>query len=176
MDEQEVSAHERFVQDIISSQGMLYAFILGLTADRDWADEVLQETNVALLRKEDDFTPGTNFKAWANNVAYYQVLTSRKSRQRNRLIFDEQLVESLSAKMQSTAEEHEARKRALHQCLGGLSASQSKLLQRRYRGESVTEIAKRIGRSVGVISQTLYRARQALKECINGKLAPGRAK
>ena len=176
MSEQDVTAHERFVQDIIASQGMLYAFILGLTADRDWADEVLQETNVVLLRKEDDFSPGTNFKAWANSVAYYQVLTSRKTRQRNRLIFDEQLMQSLSSKMQPTAEDHEARKRALHQCLDGLSASQSKLLQRRYRGESVSDIANEVGRSVGVISQTLYRARQALKDCINRKLTPGGAK
>ena len=81
---EKLSSHERFVQDTIACQGMLHAFILTLTADREWADELLQETNVALLRKESEFDSGSNFQAWACSVAYYQVLTSRKARQRSR--------------------------------------------------------------------------------------------
>ena len=170
-----LSEHERFVQDTIACQGMLYAFILTLTADRDWADEVLQETNVALLRKEDQFEPGSNFKAWACSVAYYQVLTSRKARGRNRVVFDETLINTLSAEVQDNVDSHDARRRALRQCLATLSSSQKSLLTRRYQGDSVTRIATDLGRSVGTISQTLYRARQALKECILGKLAAGDA-
>lgn len=173
VDENNLSIHERFVQDTIACQGVLYAFILSLTADRDWADEVLQETNVALLRKEDQFEPGSNFKAWACSVAFYQVLTSRKSRRRNRLVFDEKLLSTLSDEGGRHVEQQDARRQALRQCLAVLSPSQKSLLQRRYRGDAVNRIAADLGRSVGAISQTLYRARQALKECILSKLAKG---
>ena len=170
-----LSTHERFVQDTIACQGVLYAFILSLTADPDWADEILQEANLALLRKEKDFKPGSNFKAWACSVAFYQVLSGRKSRQRNRLVFDERLLNTLSEEGEQHVQEQDARRQALRQCLPTLSQSQTSLLQRRYRGDSVASIAADLGRSVGTISQTLYRARQALKECILGKLAGRKA-
>ncbi len=175
MEREDLSTHEQFIQDTIACQGSLYAFILSLTADTDWADEVLQETNLALLRKESDFEPGSNFKAWACSVAFYQVLSSRKSRQRNRLVFDDNLLTTLSQEGQQHTQDHEARRQALRQCLQSLSSSQSQLLQRRYRGDSVTNIAAEVGRSVGAISQTLYRARQVLKDCILGKLAGRKA-
>lgn len=171
MGNDDLSTHECFIQDTIACQGVLYAFVLSLTADADWADEVLQEVNVAILRKEDDFEPGSNFKAWACSIAYYQVLSSRKSHQRDRLIFDDKLLNTLSQQGEQHAEEQDARRLALRQCLPVLSESQASLLRRRYRGDSVTSIAAGLGRSVGAISQTLYRARQALKDCIQGKLA-----
>ena len=171
MEGDNLSTHEQFVQDTITCQGSLYAFILTLTADRQMADELLQETNVALLRKEEDYTPGSNFKAWACSVAYYAVLTNRKSRQRSRLVFDENLLSKLSTEAEEVADDQDARRQALRLCLESISQSQAKLLKRRYQGEAVAKIAADLGRSAGVISQTLYRARQALKDCILGKMA-----
>jgi RNA polymerase sigma-70 factor (ECF subfamily) len=166
----ELTAHEQFVQDTIACQGALYAFILSLTADPHLADEVLQETNVALLRKEQDFQPGTNFRAWACSLAFYQVLANRKTKQRSRLVFDDELLQTLAAQAQQLAEKQEARRRALRACLAKLSPRQVELLQRRYAGDSVARLATESRRSVGSISQTLYRLRHLLKDCIEKHL------
>jgi RNA polymerase sigma-70 factor (ECF subfamily) len=175
MEREMLSAHERFVQDTIACQQPLYAFILSLTADRDWAEEVLQDTNVALLRKEAEFEPGSNFKAWACSVAYYQVLTSRKTRQRSRLVFDERLLQLMSSESPHWVDEYDARMQALRQCFAALSGLQARVLQRRYQGESVARIATDLGRSAATISQLLFRARQALKNCVIGKMARSHA-
>jgi len=166
----ELISHEQFVHETIAVQGVLYAFILSLTADPHVADEVLQETNVALLRKEADFEPGTNFQAWACGQAFYQVLAHRKTRQRSRLVFDDEMLQSLAAQGERLAEQQEARRNALRSCLQKLSPHQSELLQQRYSGDSVSKMASQSRRSVGTISQTLYRLRQMLKECIEQQL------
>lgn len=168
-----ISPQERFFQDTITCQPSLYAYILSLTGDPDWADDVLQETNLALLRKKADFELGTDFLAWATTVAYYQVLTSRKQRQRSKLIFDEQLIGTLAAEAVPVLQQQDARRAALRRCLAELPQRQSNLLQRRYAKDSVMQIAADLRRSVGSISQTLYRIRAALKECVQKKLSEG---
>jgi RNA polymerase sigma-70 factor (ECF subfamily) len=171
MKEPNTSNHEQFVQEMIACQGTLYAYILSLTADADWADEALQQTNLVLLRKEQEFELGTNFKAWACGQAFFQVLSDRKAKKRSRLVFDDSVLSTLAPAFEKHAERHDDRRRALRVCLETLSTEQRELIQRRYAGESVGRLAKDSGRPEGSISQALYRIRQALKKCVQRKLA-----
>ena len=68
-----------------------------MTADANTADDVLQETNLVLLRKESDFQPGTDFVAWASQVAAFQVKNDRAKRGRDRLTFDDALLGQLAS-------------------------------------------------------------------------------
>ena len=63
-----------FVSLLTASQRRLYAFICTLVIDRTDADEVLQETNLALWEQAERFEAGTDFVAWACRVAHYKVL------------------------------------------------------------------------------------------------------
>ncbi len=49
-----------------------------LLANRQQAQDVMQETNLVLWCTADQFQPGTNFAAWMMKVAYYQVLDHRR--------------------------------------------------------------------------------------------------
>jgi RNA polymerase sigma-70 factor, ECF subfamily len=61
---------------------------------------------------------------------------------------------------------------ALRQCLGKLSGDQRDLILRRYTsGGSVKKLSQEIGRSTGSISQSLYRIRTTLFDCIEQTLA-----
>ena len=61
---------------------------------------------------------------------------------------------------------------ALQACLAKLPEAQRELVERRYApGGSVQRIAERDGKSVGAISQTLYRLREALRNCVQQTLA-----
>jgi RNA polymerase sigma-70 factor (ECF subfamily) len=57
-------------------------------------------------------------------------------------------------------------------CLDKLPATQRRLVEDRYAsGGSVQRMAEDAGKSVGAISQTLYRIREALMKCVEQTLA-----
>jgi RNA polymerase sigma-70 factor (ECF subfamily) len=71
-------SESEFVLLITSHQAAIYAYVLTLLPDRVAAQDILQETNLVLCRKRDEFEPGTNFKAWAFSIAYWQTMAHLK--------------------------------------------------------------------------------------------------
>ena len=53
-----------FTQDLLNIQSELLRFAYKLTADREEANDLLQETSLKALDNEDKYTPDTNFKGW----------------------------------------------------------------------------------------------------------------
>ena len=159
---------DQFVQLLTAHQSSLYAAIYALLPDRTAARDVLQETNLTLWHKADDFEAGTHFMAWAGRIAHYHVLNARRKMRRDRLVFDDELFESLVELQAERLEGDDQRERALLKCLGNLPKGQRHLIERRYAsGGSVQKIAEEDGKSVGAISQTLYRIREALLNCMH---------
>lgn len=166
------NATERFVSNLIACQTRVYTYILALLADADLADEVLSETNLVLWRKADEFVEGTDFGAWACTVARYQVLAARQRLARDQVVFDDAVLARIAEAAPERTRDMDARRRALRQCLRSLSRDQQQLIQARYAGDgSVKALAARLGRSVGSISQTLYRLRNLLLACIQRRMA-----
>lgn len=164
--------HEQFVLETIGVQGRLHAYILSLVLDRDVAKDLLQQTNLVLLEKENDFAPGTNFGAWASRVAYFEVLAYRRNMTREKLIFNDALLEIVSEVSEEHLESHEFRKDALDECISGLSAIQRDLLRQRYgSGTSVAAMAKSMNTNAAALSSRLYRIRSILLDCIRRKMA-----
>lgn len=163
---------EQFVQQLISCQTHVYTYILSLLGDRDLADEVLQETNLVLWRKADEFEPGTEFGAWACTIARFQVLAQRQKLARDHLVFDDDVLDLVAERAAERLADMPARQRALRRCLSTLSEDQRKMLLARYaENGSVARIAEELGRSAPSVSQTLYRVRQLLVQCIERRLA-----
>ena len=71
-------AHDQFLHDFLTHRRMLHAFILSLTSDYAVAEDIFQEVSTVLWRKYENYTQGTNFGAWAREVAYREVLSTRK--------------------------------------------------------------------------------------------------
>jgi len=139
-----------------------------LVGEEHAAKDVLQETNVTLLKKSRDFTAGSNFTAWSFRVAYFEVLTWRRRRSRDRLSFDDDLVESIAESVETLAPGYEDRLEALQKCLPLLPDRQRELVERRYlKSESVQDIARDLGFKANAASQILFRARTNLLKCIN---------
>jgi len=161
-----------FIRQLTASQTSLYAYILTLLPDRAAAQDVLQETNLTLWHKLAEFQPGTSFVAWGCRVAYFHVLNHRRRMKRDRLVFDDELLYILAERHAERVEQSDQREQALKKCLENLPADQRLLIEKRYAPEgSVLEIAKAEGKSVGSISQMLYRIREALLNCIQGSLS-----
>ncbi len=115
--------------------------------------------------------PAGEFLPWACKVAYYQVLTFRKRHQRSRLFFSEHLIGELAASDSTLSTSEVARTEALQKCMTNLPPRSKELLKQRYYTQrSVEEIAAGLGRTAQAVSQSLYRVRKRLLECLQTRL------
>jgi RNA polymerase sigma-70 factor (ECF subfamily) len=160
-----------FVERLTGAQSQLYAFIVSLLPGGGEAADVLQETNKALWQKAAEYDPARPFLPWAMQFARWQVMAHRKRVARDRLVFDDELVDQLA-----TAFEHsdpgERQLHALELCLKKLPPAQRALVAAKYEhGEAVNDIATREGKPANAVSALLYRIRAALAECVERTLA-----
>jgi RNA polymerase sigma-70 factor (ECF subfamily) len=148
-------------------QGRLYAYVLSLLGDPDAANDVLQETNVVLWRDAREFQPGSNFRAWAFRVAHFQVMAFRQRQIRDRLVFEDDLLQALSAGARETDEMFHARQERLTGCLEKLPPAHREMVRSRYaEGQSVQAIARERGMTPNAAMQALFRIRQSLLQCV----------
>lgn len=158
------------VQQITAAQSALYAFILTLMAGQEGAADVLQETNVKLIRELHRYDTSRPFLPWAMTLAKFEVMAWRTRQQRSRLVLDNDVAELMAEEITEVQDDRELS--ALESCLAALPARQRELIAARYdRGETVRAIAKRLGQPENALAALLYRVRKALHECITSKLS-----
>ena len=162
---------DEFVCELTEAQPRLYGFIFKRLLDQHRSSEVLQETNLVLCRKAGDFRPGTSFMAWAFQVAHFQVLAHLQRQNREKLVFDNELLERLHQDEPEPPESDARRLQALQECLQGLPEEHRRVVLNRYvHGGSVQTMAAELGKTPNAISRLLYRSRMALMKCIRLKL------
>ncbi|MBU4273747.1 MAG: sigma-70 family RNA polymerase sigma factor [Planctomycetes bacterium] len=158
---------EPFLVLVTGAQRMLHAFILRLVPSLSDADDILQETNLVLWSKQSEYTPGSDFRAWAFRVARFQVMAYRKRQSLDRLVFGDELVGRLARLGESRGESLDEKRELLIECLQELKDSQRQLLDDHYGDRlSGREIAEKTGRNVDAVFQAMHRAREALLRCI----------
>lgn len=161
-----------FVQLFTRSQRQIYLYILSQVPSPVEAEEILQETNLVIWRKVDRFEPGTNFLAWAYQIANLEVLKFRERRHREKLRFSEEFIERIAEEAQGSPEHFEARRQALMTCIARLRDADRQLIEERYSlGENGLSVARKLGRPANSVYQSLGRIRRALMECISRRLA-----
>ena len=162
---------QEFVAQLTASQGRIRGFIVTLMPGSPDVADVLQETNLVLWRKMDDFSPGSDFGAWARKCAYFQALAFLRDRKRDRHLFDDDLLAQFAE--EATDAEHEAGDRilAMRDCLSRLPDRQRQLINLRYsQNQSVQQLAKDADKKESAMKMMLMRIRQSLHTCIELKL------
>jgi RNA polymerase sigma-70 factor (ECF subfamily) len=170
-DERSGGADESFVQLLTAEQFKLKRYIAILLGDPEAASNVLQDTNLVLWRKAAEFKRGTNFSAWARQVAYWEVRAYVRNERRDRHVFSEEVIEQLAE--QTADEPFDAEVRvSLRHCLQGISSSNLQLLQKRYaEGLSISALAEECGKTDSAIKVGLMRLRRALLKCIRQRMS-----
>ena len=163
---------ERFVRLLATCQRRVFLYALGLVCNAADAEEILQETNLVLWRKFDQYQPGTDFARWACRIAHLEVLKFRERRARDRRLFTSEFIESLAVESQESLDDLDGRREALVRCLGKLRKTDRQLVLRRYQEHATTRsVAEALGRSVQGTRKSLHRIRLALLACIERTLA-----
>src|SRR5579871_2381594 len=96
---------ELCIRDLTDLQVRLFAYLVSLLGDIHEARNVLQETNLELWRKSAEFMVGTDFGAWARAIAHYKVLASLRDKRRDRLLFDEELLNLIAHRSQPSEDD-----------------------------------------------------------------------
>lgn len=165
MDQSETS--EDFVRKLTKHQNRLYGYVYSLLADHSKAADVVQETNMVLWRKIDEFDTNKPFLPWAFAVARFQVLAHLRDSKRDRLLLDDQLAETIGKQLESNATHVESLQESLRPCLQGLTVENRRLVEHRYfKAMQVADIAETFGRTTSSVKVALLRIRRQLAECM----------
>lgn len=164
---------EEFIRHLTDHQNRLFVYLVSLLGEVHEARNVLQETNLELWRKSADFVEGTDFAAWSRRVAHFKVLAFLRDKKRDRHLFDEALLDQI-AERPRPAEDDEALHVALRHCLAALPDRLRFLISRRYgSGQSIRDLAERVGKTEAALKVALSRVRKQLMHCIERRLEAG---
>jgi RNA polymerase sigma-70 factor, ECF subfamily len=153
-------------------QRRVFAYIYTLVPDRHAAEDILQETSLVICEKFETFKSGTDFVAWANQIAWWQVRAARTKFARSKVLFNDDVLESVAHTHAELQPEIDARHEALSHCLAKLPGRDRELIMTRYEpGSGVEEAAKRSGRSIVAAYKALARLRKLLHDCVTHRLA-----
>lgn len=162
---------EHFVQQLAEHQNRMYGYVYSLLGDHTRAADVVQETNLVLWRKIDEFQRDKPFLPWAFAIARFQVLAHLRDKKRDRLLLDPELAETLCGEVEQQAEQFDEVREALRPCMQSLTVRNADLIQKRYfQSMSIAEISQSVDRSVGSIKVALLRIRKHLADCVQHRL------
>lgn len=162
---------ETFIQELTAAQSQLYGFVLAQVINQTDAKDVLQKTNLMLWKNHERYDPQRPFLGWAIATAKLQVLSYYRDQKRDRLVFDDQLVNQLQELAELRVKGLSKRQEALQFCLADLSSMHRRVLTLSYvQGESHAAIAEISGRSVVSVTSLMARLRRALRRCISLRL------
>jgi RNA polymerase sigma-70 factor (ECF subfamily) len=166
----ENESRKRLLALMTRHQRQIFAYIYTLVPDRHDAEDLLQETSVVICEKFDEFTPGTDFVAWACQIAWWRIRYSRQKFARAKVVFDDEVLAAVAQTAVELRPELDERHEALAGCLQKLPA-RDLVLTRYEPGSGVAEAAKRSGRSMDAAYKALNRLRKVLHDCVTNELA-----
>src|SRR3954464_1264175 len=89
----ETENRKRLVALMTRHQRQIFSYLYTLVPNRSDAEDLLQETSLVICEKFQEFEPGTDFVAWACQIAYWRVRYARQKFARSKVVFDQDIVE-----------------------------------------------------------------------------------
>src|SRR4029077_16969170 len=114
---QEQEARKRLMTLMTRHQRQIFSYIYVLVPNRTDAEDLLQETSLLICEKFHEFRPGTDFVAWACQIAYWRIRYSRQKFARSKVVFDQEIVDVVAQTAGNMTEELDERHEALGKCL-----------------------------------------------------------
>lgn len=159
-----------YSRKLTAIQRPLYAYILSLLPNRSDAEDILQETNLILCRKADEYDPNKHFQGWAFRIARYQIMAHMTKAKRSKISFSNELVDAM-AEEDFDASTIQVTQRALQICYDLLPKHMRAIARLRFKDEkNLKDISELVNRPLGSVSATLHRIRQNLAACVKQKM------
>ncbi|HEY9172521.1 MAG TPA: sigma-70 family RNA polymerase sigma factor [Verrucomicrobiae bacterium] len=167
------AAQERFLSLFLRSEREIFRYVAALVPNVTDAEDIVQQTALALWEKFDAYDPTQPFTPWACRFALNKARQWIERRQRWQALLAQGLAEELAQRREELQPEFERRLRHLEGCLHKLPAAQRALVEAYYYDRTdVESLAERSGRTVAATYKMLQRARHLLQRCVERQANP----
>jgi len=160
-------SQEHFLRLFLESERELFRYVSALAPSPEDAQEIVQDTAVALWKKFDQYDVARPFTPWACRFALNISKQWLARQKRWQAILRDNLADQLVGRRMELDAHIDHRLRHLHGCLEKLPAPQRQLVDGYYsRRIGVDELAAETRRSAEAVYKALQRIRHALQKCI----------
>ena len=156
-----------FAQNLLGMQSELHRFALKLTADREEADDLLQETSLKALDNEDKYTPDTNFKGWMYTIMRNIFINNYRTTVRDQTFVDHtdnlfHLSLPQDSGFDSTEGNYDLKE--IRRIVNALPKEYRVPFSMYVSGFKYREIAERVGLPIGTVKSRIFFTRQRLQK------------
>ena len=156
-----------FRKDLISVQEELLRFAYKLTADKEEANDLLQETSLKALDNEDKYMPDTNFKGWMYTIMRNIFINNYRKTVRDQTFVDQtdnlfHLNFSQESGFDSTEGAYDLKE--MHRIVNSLPRDYKVPFSMHVSGFKYREIADRLGLPLGTVKSRIFFTRQRLQQ------------
>jgi RNA polymerase sigma-70 factor, ECF subfamily len=167
------ATQQRFLSLFLRSEREIFRYVAALVPNVVDAEDIVQQTAMALWQKFAAYDPAQPFTPWACRFALNKARQWIERRQRWQALLEHGLAEELAQRRQELQPELDLRLKHLEACLGKLPSGQRSLVESYYYERTdVESLAGRSGRTVAAIYKMLQRIRHALQLCMERRVNP----
>ena len=171
--EDQGASQQRFLSLFLRSEREIFRYVAALVPNVADAEDIVQQTALALWEKFDAYDPNQPFTPWACRFALNKAKQWIERRQRWQALLEGGLADELVQRREELRPELETRLRHLEGCLAKLPDEQRSLVEGYYyRRNGIEKLAENSGRTVAATYKTLQRIRQALQVCVKHAAKP----
>ena len=161
------TAQQRFLSLFLRSEREIFRYVAALVPNVADAEDIVQQTALALWEKFDAYDSNQPFTPWACRFALNKTKQWIERRQRWQALLEGGLAEELAQRREDLRPEIETRLKHLEGCLGKLPEEQRSIVEGYYyRRDGIEKLAEHSGRTVAATYKTLQRVREALQLCM----------
>jgi RNA polymerase sigma-70 factor (ECF subfamily) len=160
---------QQFLSLFLRSEKEIFRYVAALVPNISDAEDIVQQTALALWEKFDAYDPALPFTPWACRFALNKARQWIERHQRWRVLLERGVAEELEHRREELRPEVELRLRHLETCLESLPQDQRSLVEGYYyRRSGIEKLAEDWDRTVAATYKSLQRIRQALQFCMEG--------
>lgn len=168
-----IAEQQRFLSLFLRSEKEIFRYVAALVPNIADAEDIVQQTALALWEKFDAYDPARPFTPWACRFALNKARQWIERRNRWQLLLERGLAEELARRREELHPELEHRLRHMETCLAKLPQDQRSLVEGYYyRRSGIEKLADDSGRTAAATYKALQRIRHALQLCIEGAAQP----
>jgi RNA polymerase sigma-70 factor (ECF subfamily) len=161
------AAQQRFLSLFLRSEREVFRYVAALVPHVADAEDIVQQTALALWEKFDTYDPAQPFTPWACRFALNKTRQWIERRQRWQTLLTNGLADELARRRDELQPEWEHHLVHLEGCLGQLPADQRTLVEGYYyHRKGIEALARASDRTVEATYKMLQRIRHALQHCI----------
>jgi RNA polymerase sigma-70 factor (ECF subfamily) len=155
-----------FQNDLVSMQDELLRFAYKLTANREEADDLLQETSLKALDNQDKYAPDTNFKGWMYTIMRNIFINNYRKLVREQTFVDQtdnlyHLSMSQESGFESTESAYDTKE--MRRVVNALPKEYKEPFSMHVSGFKYREIADKLGLPLGTVKSRIFFTRKKLQ-------------